>query len=107
MIANHPLMERFPHDGYCDWQFYPMLVPGGGATAVQFDALPEAFDPILEVVNTYKQISRQAALFEWRVGADGCWSVRSCSPRPIRRLLPSPPDSWITRPVIDSGRASR
>ena len=39
-----------------------------GGAAVQLDAVPEAFDPILEVVNSYKTISKQAAVFEWRVG---------------------------------------
>jgi hypothetical protein len=66
VIAKHPLTDRFPHDGYCDWQFSPMLA---GAAAVELDRLPAAFDPILEVVSSYKQIRRQAALFEWRVGA--------------------------------------
>jgi len=65
VISQHPLMERFPHDGYCDWQFSKMF---RGAAAVQFDEIPEAFDPILEVVSSYKKLRRQAAVFEWRVG---------------------------------------
>lgn len=65
VIAKHPLADRFPHDGYCDWQFRLML----SGVVVNFDALPEAFDPILEVVSSYKQIHRQAALFEWQVGS--------------------------------------
>ena len=65
VIARHPLTDRFPHDGYCDWQFWKMF---SDATAVQFDEMPEAFDPILEVVSSYKQVHRQAAVFEWRVG---------------------------------------
>lgn len=65
VIARHPLTDRFPHDGYCDWQFAKMLENGA---AVQLDAVPEAFDPILEVVSSYKTISKQAAVFEWRVG---------------------------------------
>jgi len=65
VIADHPLMKRFPHDGYCDWQFRPMM---DGATTIVFDDMAEAFDPIVEVVSTYKTISRQASLFEWRVG---------------------------------------
>jgi beta-galactosidase len=65
VIAKHPLMAQFPHDGYCDWQFYPMLT---GAAAVQFDVMPEAIDPIVEIVSSYKRIRRQAVVFEWRVG---------------------------------------
>ena len=65
VIARHPLTDQFPHDGYCDWQFSKML---SKAAAVQLDALPAAFDPILEVVSSYKRVRRQAAIFEWRVG---------------------------------------
>ena len=25
VIARHPLTDRFPHDGWCDWQFSKML----------------------------------------------------------------------------------
>lgn len=57
--------HSFPHEGFCDWQFSEMLA---GAAAVQFNALPEAFDPILEVASSYKQLRRQAVVFEWRVG---------------------------------------
>lgn len=64
VIAKHPLTNRFPHDGYCDWQFYGML----NGVCVNLDAMPEAFDPILEVVSSYKQIHRQTAILEWRVG---------------------------------------
>ncbi|MBN1341890.1 MAG: hypothetical protein JXQ73_04380 [Phycisphaerae bacterium] len=65
VIADHPLMQRFPHDGYCAWQLRPML---DGGSAVVFDEMPKAFDPIIEVVQTYKNVSRQAAVFEWQVG---------------------------------------
>lgn len=65
VIEDHPLMRRFPHDGFCSWQFAPML---NGGAAVQFNAMPELFDPIVEVVNTYKRIRKQAGVFEWRVG---------------------------------------
>ena len=65
VIAKHPLTDQFPHDGYCDWQFSKMLTNG---EAVRLDAVPAAFDPIVEVVSSYKTISKQAAVFEWRVG---------------------------------------
>jgi hypothetical protein len=65
VIDRHPLTDRFPHDGYCDWQFSKML---SGAAAVQLDDWAAAFDPIVEVVSSYKRVRRQAAVFEWRVG---------------------------------------
>jgi beta-galactosidase len=66
VIARHPLTDQMPNDGFGDWQFYQML---SGAASVQFDDMPEAFDPIVEVVCSYKQVHRQAAVFEWRVGS--------------------------------------
>jgi hypothetical protein len=65
VIARHPLADRFPHDGFCDWQFAKMLTNAG---AIQFNDMPGAFDPIIEVVSSYKNVRKQAALFEWRVG---------------------------------------
>ena len=65
VIEEHPLMNRFPHDGFCDWQFYSMLE---GAKAVVFNELPIAFKPILEIVSSFKLIRKQAAIFELCVG---------------------------------------
>jgi len=66
VIADHPLMRSFPHDGFCDWQFRPLLE---GGRAVLFDDVPAPFDPIIEVVSSFKRIHKQAALFEYRVGS--------------------------------------
>lgn len=66
VIARHPLMDGFPHDGYCDWQFFKML---NGANPIQFDMFSDLFEPILEVVSSYKHIRKQSVLFEWRVGS--------------------------------------
>lgn len=65
VIEDHPLMRRFPHDGYCDWQFYSMLQEG---SAVNFTELEAPFAAILEVVSSFKLIRKQASLFEWKVG---------------------------------------
>ena len=65
VIADHPLMRRFPHESYCDWQFYAMLE---GGTAVNFNNLEVPFDPIIDVVSSFKLIRKQSNLFEWKVG---------------------------------------
>lgn len=63
VIRDHPVMNRFPHEGFCDWQFYSLLHEG---RAIVFDELP--FDPILEVVSSFKLILKQASLVEFKVG---------------------------------------
>ncbi|MBI4024339.1 MAG: beta galactosidase jelly roll domain-containing protein [Verrucomicrobia bacterium] len=66
VIRDHPLMNRFPHEGFCDWQFYSMLE---GGRAIVFDDRSLPFDPILEVVSSFKIIVKQAALAEFKAGA--------------------------------------
>ena len=65
VVWEHPIMDRFPHDGYCDWQFQGMLDDG---RAVLFEKASTPFAPIIEIVSSYKTIRKQAALFEGSLG---------------------------------------
>ena len=64
VIADHPAMSGFPHEGFCGWQFRRMME--GGNAIVFDDGIP--FDPIIEVASSHKNPIRQAILFEFRVG---------------------------------------
>jgi len=64
VIADHPALGDFVHEGFCGWQFSDML-EGGKAVCFEADSMP--FDPIVEVVSTHKYAIRQAAVFEFRV----------------------------------------
>ena len=75
VIYDHPVMRKFPHDGFASWQFRPLMNGTvqwtnmkGDSSAVCFatDAVP--FDPIVEVVSSHKNVIKRAALFEYRVG---------------------------------------
>lgn len=72
VIYDHPLMRSFPHDGFCDWQFNSMIENG---KAVVFNDLDIPFNPIIEIVSTYKVIKKQAAVFELKVGRGGMLAV--------------------------------
>lgn len=63
VIAEHPLMDAMPHEGFCGWQFR-QLMEGGKAVWFESDRVP--FHPIVEVVSSHKNAMRQAALFELR-----------------------------------------
>ena len=65
VIADHPLLNRFPNNGWCDWQFAPLLE---GGSAVVFNQLDAPFLPMLEVVSSFKTIRKQGAIFEYNVG---------------------------------------
>ena len=66
VIADHPALADFPHDGWCDMQFYRMFE--NGYCAVFDQTAPLQFDPIIEVVNSYKTVIRQSVLFAFQVG---------------------------------------
>lgn len=61
VINPHPITDGFPHDGWVNWQFNSMFT---GACAVVFNDLDVPFDPIIEVVSSYKFPVKQSCLFE-------------------------------------------
>ncbi|WP_168119857.1 sugar-binding domain-containing protein [Paenibacillus sp. HB172176] len=65
VIREHPIFDQFPHEGFCDWQFYRMVE---GAETIVFDDISIPFDPIVEFVSGYKMIRKQSSLFELTVG---------------------------------------
>ena len=62
VINDHPILEGLPHEGFCSWQFEG-LMEDGRAVILESDSV--AFDPIIEVVSSHKNVIRQAALFEY------------------------------------------
>ena len=64
VVADHPALAGFPHEGFCGWQFRRLMESGA---AVQLEAgVP--FDPIVDVASSVKCVIRQSSLFEYRVG---------------------------------------
>ncbi len=62
VIADHPLANRIPNEGFCSWQFAPLMDDG---CAVVFGDASLPFEPIIEVVSGHKNAIRQAAVFEY------------------------------------------
>ncbi len=65
VIGDNPLMEDFPHSGFCSWQFRGML-DGGKSAVIDFPDIP--FEPLIESVSTYKYARREALVFEYKIG---------------------------------------
>jgi hypothetical protein len=76
VVYDHPVFRDIPHEGWCDWQFKPLL-KGGRCTV--FNELRIEFDPILEIVSTYKNISLQASIWEAQTEEGGKLFVASCN----------------------------
>ena len=65
VINESPIMEAFPHTGFCSWQFREMLTDSHTALL----DLPKAdFKPIIESASSYKNARREAILFEYKIG---------------------------------------
>ena len=71
VLADHPVLEDFPHEGYCGHQFARMLKDGA---AILLDRPDLPFAPIVEIATTYKNARREALIAEYRVGR-GCLLV--------------------------------
>lgn len=63
VIKPHPALKYLPNTGWCDWQFQHLLERG---ECVEFSKIPAPFDPIVEIVSSYKYIRLQAAMWEAR-----------------------------------------
>ena len=64
VIADHPVMEDFPHDGYCGRQFERML-NGSRSAVLEVAGLPHR--PVIDIASSYKNARREAMLAEYRV----------------------------------------
>jgi len=64
---KHPAWEKFVHDGFADWQFFPLMTRNS-ISLVQDGEMPE-FTPILELIPSFKMVYRKSLLSEYEVGA--------------------------------------
>lgn len=64
VIADHPIFDDLPHEGFCGWQFESLME---GAKAMIIDSNNVPYEPIIEVASTHKNVIKQAALFEFNM----------------------------------------
>ncbi|MFH1025015.1 MAG: sugar-binding domain-containing protein [Planctomycetota bacterium] len=80
VVKNHPLMAAFPHEGFCDYQFYHLIMDprtkpdvysdyrdlvGVGGVAFGLEGIRTRIQPIIRV---YHRKANAAYMFEARVG---------------------------------------
>jgi beta-galactosidase len=72
VLADHPALAEFPHEGIADLQFYNVL---DGAAPIPLDRWPTALEPIVGGIRTKasflaktKDLSRVGYVFEAKVG---------------------------------------
>lgn len=96
VVADHPALDGFPHEGYCSWQFRRLMED---AAAVQLEAGVK-FDPIVDVASSVKCVIRQSMLFEYRVGSG---SLMVCS---FNFRSDDPAAVWLRQRLVDYAGSS-
>ncbi|MEA4890394.1 MAG: hypothetical protein VB070_13140 [Clostridiaceae bacterium] len=66
VIEHHPLTDPMGHEGWCGWQFSSMMTDASAVVFNRTSSIP--FKPIIEVASSYKNVHKQAAVFELNVG---------------------------------------
>lgn len=65
VIEDHPILEDFPHKGYCGRQFEHML---NDSHAIVLEAQGLSHKPIIDIASAYKNVHLEALLVEYCVG---------------------------------------
>jgi hypothetical protein len=74
VIRRHPALDAFPHEGFCDLQFYRMLKIHDGRSSIRngktiiLEDFPVAVDPLIRSIDRYQYLRDKAYLFELGVG---------------------------------------
>ena len=100
VIADHPLMEAFPHDGYCAAQFASLL-EHSHAAVLDLPGNPIPHRPIIDVASSYKNAHREALLFEYGVGKTGrllVCTLNLCASDPAAR--------WLKRHITEYAKSA-
>lgn len=68
VIADHPALGTFPHEGFCDLQFLSLLQ---GVNRADLDALPVRVNPIVRSITDWRLGANAAYIYEVKIGKGG------------------------------------
>ncbi|MGP4039058.1 glycoside hydrolase family 2 protein [Gracilibacillus sp. D59] len=63
-IHEHPVLKKFPHDPFSNWQWFHLVNQVG---ALNIDSIPQV-EPIIEVIDNFNRQKKLAYMFEVKVG---------------------------------------
>jgi len=65
ILRKHPIWQKFPAEGFADWQFFRMM--DCSCSMIHDRDMPE-FQPLLELIPSFKRIRHKSMLSEYKVG---------------------------------------
>ena len=92
IIRKHPVWQQFPAEGFADWQFFRMM--DSSCSMVHDRAMPE-FQPLLELIPSFKRIRRKSMLSEYKTGKG---RLICCS---LKLQKDDPAGSWLKKLLLD------
>jgi hypothetical protein len=92
IIRKHPIWQKFPAEGFADWQFFRMM--DSSCSMVHDRNMPE-FQPLLELIPSFKRIRHKSMLSECKVGNG---RLICCS---LHLHEDDPAGSWLKKLLLD------
>ncbi len=65
LIAPHPALGDFPHEGFCDLQFWPLVYR---AKVLQLDRFPPGVEPIIRAIDNFHRAQSKGYMAELSIG---------------------------------------
>ncbi len=65
IIYPHPILQDFPHQGFCDMQFWPMIYR---AKSLKLDEFPPGINPLIRAIDSYHRGRSKGYMIELGVG---------------------------------------
>jgi len=108
IIGSHPVLEGFPHEGWCDFQFFDLVggeriphvcAPFHLTTPNVFDLgkWPVTIEPIVRSIPNWKSCTNRAYLFEAGVGKG---RLLASSMRIFETVFTNPESAWLLDAIL-------
>jgi hypothetical protein len=92
IIRKHPIWQKFPAEGFADWQFFRMM--NCSSSMIHDRNMPE-FQPLLELIPSFKRIRHKSMLSEYKVGKG---RLICCS---LHLQKDDPAGCWLKKLLLD------
>lgn len=94
MDPQHPLFTSFPTGFHTNWQWFPIIK---ASNSIILDGLPEAYRPVVQVIDNLERNHRLGLIFEFKVGKGKLLVCGS----DLRQLKDSPSAMQLFRSTLD------
>ncbi len=92
LFNEHPIWKNFPHAGFLDWQFFPLMKE---SRSLIYDPDMPRFNPVFELIPSFKLVKHKGMLSEFTVGRG---RLMVCG---FRLDVPDPAAAYMEQVIMD------